>query len=452
MERFSRLHVLCYPLAAIWIAAGLLANPWLLARLLSPDGTIDNPLFLALIGLFELALLGLGLLTILFARRLLVLKLNLLLVSLLLFSPLAAELAFRVAIAAGVPQFRNPAWYANFYTDDLYWKLKYLWNPASAPAEHRIHPRLGWSQTAVTEENPLGLQSNTLARLQPDGRKKILVYGDSFIKGAADEPYEIPRYLDVRLPDHDVLDLGVGGYGTDQIYLMFSATRARAPDALILYGTFLTDMDRAVLRFRGCQKPVLQRTPAGELAVSNTPVVKDQLRYVRRELPGAGSYFFRFLKGKLGAWTADRAAVERVNAEITAEVAATARRENLRLIYVLYYNLDHFGAITWREAFLKQQLDKHGLPYLDTKTYLLEHAAAHGLQLDAFYDLSDGHHNNLGNQVISDGILNDLRKRGSLAVDEIEQQGESALSAANERTCPSPAPICRLPAGITRPR
>ena len=92
-------------------------------------------------------------------------------------------------------------------------------------------------------------------RLAKDGKKKILFYGNSFVKGIAQQKYEIPRILDRYLPDYDVLDMGVGASGVDQMYLLFKETFGQVEHPLIIVGVMTLDLDRVVLKVRDFQKP-----------------------------------------------------------------------------------------------------------------------------------------------------------------------------------------------------
>ena len=96
--------------------------------------------------------------------------------------------------------------------------------------------------------------------------------GDSFTFGedvGDDETYS--HHLEQLLPGTEVINLGVHGYGHDQmlIYLREEGVRYR-PDVVIL-GFLTGDMERNVLSFRDYAKPrfVLD---GGKLALRNSPV------------------------------------------------------------------------------------------------------------------------------------------------------------------------------------
>lgn len=107
---------------------------------------------------------------------------------------------------------------------------------------------------------------------KPPGVVRILVLGDSFTFGeevSDDETYSYQ--LGAMLPGVEVLNLGVHGYGHDQmlIYLQEEGVKYQ-PDVVIL-GFIADDMERNLLGFRDYAKPrfVLE---AGRPLLRNVPV------------------------------------------------------------------------------------------------------------------------------------------------------------------------------------
>lgn len=302
------------------------------------------------------------------------------------------------------------AWrYVPADTDES-WKLQYLWGKKwGVSSADRIHPLLGWSQKNVTAQNPFGFQEDTVETLRSDGRNKILFYGDSFVKGASDPEYHIPRYMNQQTPMVDVIDLGVPGYGTDQIYLLFKETYSKVNSPLIIVGVLLADIDRTVLSFRTAQKPYLTVDSDGKLMVNGLPIEKDQPGYVDSHPPQIISYAFSLIKTKLGLFKMDKTAAKKtINSAIIENTKAIVRRENIPLIYVIFYGIDMLKTEDWRETFLKTELDRNNIPFVDTKTALISYAKANDLPISNFYVENEGHHNNLGNQIIADRILGEL--------------------------------------------
>ena len=130
--------------------------------------------------------------------------------------------------------------------------------------------------------NARGLRgSRDYAYERSPGAPRILVLGDSFTFGEEvgdDETYA--AQLERMLPGAEVLNLGVHGYGHDQmlIYLQEEGVRYR-PDVVLL-GFLPDDMERNLLGFRDYAKPrfVLQD---GRLDLRGTPVPEPQALIAR---------------------------------------------------------------------------------------------------------------------------------------------------------------------------
>lgn len=362
-----------------------------------------------------------GVLNVVLVHRELRARVNVALFGLIFLGPLAAELALRLAIVLHVPRARNPGLYAGYLYDDDYRLLQDRWNRTSGPASPQgVHPLRGWSQAEVSPDNPLGLQEDSLARLVRDGRRKLLFYGDSYVKGATDPPYELPRYLGARLADVDVIDLGVSGYGTDQSFLMFRETYSRVEHPFIVMGVLLHDVDRSIQSVLASQKPFYRIDDRQQPVLSGLPIERDQEAYFRSRTLTFHSFFLRALGRKVWPDLVERQEAEAnrrkaiINRWLIAQTKATCDAAGLPLLYVIFYSRFDLRYTAWEEAFLKSALAEAGVAYFDTKPVLNDYARAHHIPTDAFYLLvgkRSGHHTNLGNQVIGDALLRALRPR-----------------------------------------
>jgi len=105
---------------------------------------------------------------------------------------------------------------------------------------------------------------------------RILILGDSFTFGdevSDDETYS--SYLQEMLPNAEVINMGIHGYGHDQMLILLKEEGVKyAPDIVIL-GFLALDMSRNLLEFRDYAKPrfVLQ---GGELKLTGTPVPRPE--------------------------------------------------------------------------------------------------------------------------------------------------------------------------------
>jgi len=124
----------------------------------------------------------------------------------------------------------------------------------------RFDPQLGWTLRADallpgarTRTNSRGWRgAREYADAAPPGVTRIVCAGDSFTfcQEVGDED-AWPHLLEERLgEDAEVVNLGVGGYGTDQALLRFEREYPRAPVDVVLAGLLLENVGRNVNRYR----------------------------------------------------------------------------------------------------------------------------------------------------------------------------------------------------------
>jgi hypothetical protein len=176
-----------------------------------------------------------------------------------------------------------------FANDDPSWRLRWAkrhrklgriyyefdeWSPTrgwALKANVRNVPVAGGGK--VLSSNSKGLRGpREYTYEKPAGVTRIVVLGDSFTFGedvGDDETYS--HRLEEMLPGVEVLNLGVHGYGHDQmlVYLREEGLKYR-PDVVLL-GFLSDDMERNVLGFRDYAKPrfVLED---GRLVLRGSPV------------------------------------------------------------------------------------------------------------------------------------------------------------------------------------
>jgi hypothetical protein len=311
-------------------------------------------------------------------------------------------------------RWRDPLLYAHELVGDDFWILAGRWDSYCkkiAPA--RIHPRLGWTQGPITAENPRGLVPQTASRLVRDGRRKVLFYGDSYVGGNALEANWLPALLEKQLGDVDVLHLGVGGYGPDQMHLLFKETAPLVdPPHLVVMGLMTFSFDRAAQRVRSYQKPLLALRADGTLEVTNLPIDAEPERFFRKAKLSFASYVLAAERNlqdphRAGEWGfLEKVAVNRAVVEANQRYAAEI---GSRLLYVIFYDHEQLLRPRLRERFFIEELASLGVDTLDTAPVLLNYSREHGIDASELYD--NGHHNDLGNQVIAAALAQAIEKR-----------------------------------------
>ena len=107
-------------------------------------------------------------------------------------------------------------------------------------------------------------------------RLRILILGDSFTFGdevSDNETYS--HYLQEMLPNTEVINMGVHGYGHDQMLILFKEEGIKYQPDIVILGFLPLDMSRNLLDFRDFAKPrfVLEK---GELKLRGTPVPRPE--------------------------------------------------------------------------------------------------------------------------------------------------------------------------------
>ena len=105
---------------------------------------------------------------------------------------------------------------------------------------------------------------------------RILILGDSFTFGdevSDDETYS--HYLQEMLPHTEVINMGVHGYGHDQMLILLKEEGVKYQPDIVILGFLPLDMSRNLLEFRDFAKPrfVLK---GGELRLTGTPVPRPE--------------------------------------------------------------------------------------------------------------------------------------------------------------------------------
>jgi len=123
--------------------------------------------------------------------------------------------------------------------------------------------------------NSKGLRDREYSYERRPGTGRILVIGDSFVWGYGVEQQEtFPKVLEARLPQVDVINAGVAGYGTDQelLWLRSEGVRYR-PDLVILVMCGNDDDENnSDLVYNVYHKPRFRQADGGELTLTGVPV------------------------------------------------------------------------------------------------------------------------------------------------------------------------------------
>jgi hypothetical protein len=189
---------------------------------------------------------------------------------------------------------RNDAFFRRLYTnDDTFWRMWWV-RRHSESLSNPIYftfdvydPSRGWalapnlrsacdpivSRDKTVNSNARGLRGVTdFSYARSAGRKRVVVLGDSFTfgEGVSDDE-TFCAHLARALPDTDIINMGVHGYGYGQMCITLEQEGVKYRPDVVLIGFVYDDMNRTVLSFRDFAKP--RFTLEGErLVLTHTPV------------------------------------------------------------------------------------------------------------------------------------------------------------------------------------
>jgi hypothetical protein len=129
------------------------------------------------------------------------------------------------------------------------------------------------SDNKILNTNSTGLRGKTDYNYgRNDSRVRILTLGDSFTFGdevSDNETY--PYYLQQLIPNAEVINLGMHGYGHDQMLIFLREEGVKYKPDIIILGFLPMDMHRNLLNFRDYAKPkfILDNK---KLSITGSPV------------------------------------------------------------------------------------------------------------------------------------------------------------------------------------
>src|SRR4030095_7434589 len=129
----------------------------------------------------------------------------------------------------------------------------------------------------ILNTNSIGLRGKKDFSFHKEkGKLRILLLGDSFTFGdevSDGETYSY--YLQQLLPNTEIINMGVHGYGQDQMLILLKEVGVKYEPDIVILGFLPLDMPRNVLGFRDFAKPrfVLE---GGELKLTGVPVPRPE--------------------------------------------------------------------------------------------------------------------------------------------------------------------------------
>jgi hypothetical protein len=371
----------------------------------------------------------------------------------------AAELALRAALflpgekpARWFAAVRQPHYFANNETDE-FWKLQFLFLGPEQPEEaSNADPVTGWTWQVEPK-------TYRVLQMPPsDGRRLVVLYGDSFAQ--CNTPPE--QCFQAVLEESDVrdrfrmLNLGVGGYGLDQVYLLIRQTieALKKEDPIVAVGILAeNDLDRSLLSIRGLPKPRLVLRD-GEL-IATEPVITDPERFFDAHSVGIASYLVRLIARQGHAlspelrrpWMGpkqDLAEAQALNEAILRAIHAELAARDIEHFFYIFTGqgtLPPQKSGDWQELLIRRVAEEEGVPVLCSRPYLLAAAGGDPDRAREYFGGApglEGHYNSVGNRVAFLGL-----RQGFLGEYGPEDTALAAVLGAQEELNPKLVSVSR---------
>ena len=284
-----------------------------------------------------------------------------------------------------------------------------VYNPARGWAVKPNLSSMGVFNHKRLSTNSRGIRGPEYSYDRPAGKKRILVLGDSNTFGdEVSDTETYPYYLQTFLPRTEVINMGVHGYGHDQMLIYLKEEGLKYRPEIVILGFADYDIGRNVLAFRDYAKPKYELV-AGRLKLENYPVPPPESELHREPFRSKLLELMELLHGKISSWYYHRAAAggsspgdiqaERITAAILDDMKDAVGRTGAKLILV------HLPVWSYssseKNSFLERYCKSRAVPCLDLTT-MRRH-----LVFQAGY-----HWNADGHRAIAEGIRDYLLGRG----------------------------------------
>lgn len=340
----------------------------------------------------------------------------------------------------------------------------------------QFDPTLGWSirpnrtvehQGAVYTSNDIGIRASRSYSLDPpENTVRIAAFGASFTHGdEVSDEYTWPRLLEQMQPDLEVMNWGVGGYGTDQAFLRYKTRGAAYAPDLVLIGYEEENKYRNVNRFRPfyiarteypLTKPVfaledegleLLPNPFGSAAELRDSIYEDPRHFLDIICPSDYHCLrpgyqpsaldrlksYRLLRtivfgirlsghnqrrgmSLVRSYQGPPDPPEEATLRLLHDFANEVERHNAVPVLVLLPNMtdlaQHENEETPHYQEFAKRLGQEGIHVLDLTDAFLEAKHEGEVEFDAFFSPVVQHYNEAGNRVVSQAVLNYLTQSG----------------------------------------
>lgn len=322
-----------------------------------------------------------------------------------------SEWAFRYLLfgeSEAFSRYRDPSLYASWFSDDDYWKLEHRLRKKYRPPKHP-DPLLGWvgsfSRKDYIHENVKEIGN----------RRPVLLYGDSFAQCVGD----VTCFQDILNSDeeftgqHYFLNYGVGGYGVDQIYLLFKNSIDHFAKPFVIFSLLTVDLDRSILSVRTGQKPYFLLED-GALRLAGVPINPNPEEYFSLNPPDITSYLYRLLaynthlpRGLSRFLTGEEGKTRRktaINEKIILEAERELKARHIDHVFLIFHPPTSLKGVDWREPFLKRLFEENDISYISSIDLIKKDITKTGLPPEEYFQAGNNHPTSRYNSLVAQAM------------------------------------------------
>lgn len=232
---------------------------------------------------------------------------------------------------------------------------------------------------ATVSSNSDGIRSDReFSRKKASGTTRVVVIGDSFMFGEESTQGEtFPDFLQKKLgDDYEVMNMGVSGYGHDQMLLYLEGEVLKYRPDVVLLGFYGADIYRNTMSFRDFAKPRYELGGEG-LRLTGVPVMDPSAALwsgiFRLHSVDVAVYLWQRTKEKLGIGVKER---ERVTQALLDRMAERSRWAGARFVVLQIPKQDTFVVgddPSGSEAFAARLTAAAKTEYFSPREYLVSH-------------------------------------------------------------------------------
>jgi hypothetical protein len=316
---------------------------------------------------------------------------------------------------------RVPQYYADRWSDPLYFQLAQRWNHEPGVLDEKVaDARLGWVHGGMDRTTFIDPRESELG-----DRRALLLFGDSYIRCMTDDANCFEGWME-RSPHaktHAIFNYGVRGYGLDQICLLseLALEHWKGRRAIVAIGIFMEDdLDRAYLDHRGWPKPRFSLDANGAL-IDPAPIPSPE-QYEREHplwkrslawgwLVHGSGWLPPGIERSLSGSQHIQEDKQRLCGAILERLERSLQQGGFDHFYVLFPSVRECETLAprdWQENFLIDWLDARRLPYVNVKREIYRAALAqdrHPTEFFGFQGPQNEHLTPEGNEVAFQGLL-----------------------------------------------